>query len=341
MSTAHDNPATTSNRRRTLLIRAVKLLGAALPIILAVAALLGLVPVSTDSFESEPEPANSYAEALRRFDEIQAKERGITNELTRSKLLTHRDKTDRAFVLVHGTTNSPRQFQELGEILHERGHNVLILRMPYHGLESLYVGELKRLKAGDLSGYADRAIDIAAGLGDRVVVIGLSGGGAVAAWMAQNRPDVERAVILAPFFGIAGMPSFVDTFLMNLFVRLPNVDFYNPGEPGRDWGYRGEASRGVAEFMRFGKGIFRQANAPGPAARDVFLVTTASDDTADNRYAEKLAEIWRAAGTNVTTYEFDASLGVPHNSIDLTTDPDKKAIVYAKILELLGEAPLR
>ena len=32
-------------------------------------------------------------------------------------------------------------------------------------------------------------------------------------------------------------------------------------------------------------------------------------------------------------YRGEASLGVPHNSIDLTTDPDKKAIVYAKILE--------
>ena len=341
MNSEHKGPATGTNRRRTLLIRAAKFLGAALLVILAIAALLGLVPVSTDSFAPKPEPASSYTESLQRFDEMQAEERGITNELTRSKLLTHGDKTDRAYVLVHGTTNSPHQFQELGEILHDRGHNVLILRMPYHGLESLYVGELKRLKAGDLGEYANRAMDIAAGLGEEVDVIGLSGGGAVAAWMAQNRPDVDRAVILAPFFGINGMPSFVDTFLMNLFARLPNVDFYNPGEPGRDWGYRSEASRGVAEFMRFGKGIFRQAQASGPAARDVFLVTTASDDTADNRYAEELAEIWRTSGANVTDYQFDASLGIPHNSIDLTTDPDKKAIVYAKILELLGEPPLQ
>jgi hypothetical protein len=61
---------------------------------------------------------------------------------------------------------------------------------------------------------------------------------------------------------------------MNLFSRLPKVELYHPGEPSRDWGYRGEAS-----------------------------------------------------------------LGVPHKSIDLKTDPDKKAIVYAKVLELLGEAP--
>jgi hypothetical protein len=93
--------------------------------------------------------------------------------------------------------------------------------------------------------------------------------------------------------------------------------------------------------MRFGKGVFGQARSSGPAVRDVFVVTTASDDTADNTYTEELAEIWRASDANVTTYDFDASLSIPHNSIDLTTDPDKKAIVYAKILELLGEEPLQ
>jgi alpha-beta hydrolase superfamily lysophospholipase len=242
VSTERNDPTNGEKGKRTLLKRVAKILGAALLVILAVAALLGLVPVSTDSFESEPDPASSYADSLQRFDEIQAEERGITNELTRSKQMTHGEKTDRAYVLVHGTTNSPRQFQELGEILHERGNNVLILRMPYHGLESLYVGELKRLKAKDLRTYADRAIDIAVGLGDKVDVIGLSGGGAVAAWIAQNRPDIERVVTLSPFFGIANLPSFADTFLMNLFARLPNVDFYNTGEPSRDWGYRGEAS---------------------------------------------------------------------------------------------------
>jgi len=48
-------------------------------------------------------------------------------------------------VLIHGTTNSPRQWEELGGALHALGHNVLILRMPHHGLESRSVGELKAL----------------------------------------------------------------------------------------------------------------------------------------------------------------------------------------------------
>ena len=39
--------------------------------------------------------------------------------------------------------------------------------------------------------------------------------------------------------------------------------------------------------------------------------------------------------------EFDEAAGIPHNSVDPAGDPAKKALVYAKILEVLGEAPLQ
>ena len=50
--------------------------------------------------------------------------------------------------------------------------------MPYHGLQSHQVSELAQLTAQDLRAYADQAVDIAAGLGDEVVPVGLSGGSA-------------------------------------------------------------------------------------------------------------------------------------------------------------------
>ena len=47
-----------------------------------------------------------------------------------------------------------------------------------------------------------RAVDIAAGLGDQVTIAGLSAGGVVAAWAAQHRRDVHRAVLIAPSLGV-------------------------------------------------------------------------------------------------------------------------------------------
>jgi hypothetical protein len=63
----------------------------------------------------------------------------------------------------------------------------------------------------------------------------------------------------------------------------------------------------------------------------------AVDDTADNDYTVELADIWSEAGTEVSPFEFGASEDIPHNSVDPAADAAKKALVYAKILELLGE----
>ncbi len=63
--------------------------------------------------------------------------------------------------------------------------------------------------------------------------------------------------------------------------------------------------------------------------------------TADNDYTADLAEIWAGSGVDVTSFEFDKAANIPHNSIDPAGDPAKKALVYAKTLELLGEEPLQ
>ena len=43
------------------------------------------------------------------------------------------------------------------------------------------------------------------------------------------------------------------------------------------------------------------------------------------------------AGADVEMFEFAAAEDIPHNSIDPAADAAKKALVYAKILEMLGE----
>ncbi len=321
--------------KRVLVIAGILLLG-----VLAVILVLGLLPLSTRGLESEPDPAGSFDEAVARFQQAQQAEQGIVNEASGSHLLVHGDTTPRAYVLVHGTTNSPLQWLELGETLHALGHNVLILRMPYHGLKSHRVSELKRLSAQDLRVYADQAVDIAAGLGDGIVVVGISGGGAVAAWMAQNRPEIDRSLALAPFLGVHGVPDIAGTLLMNAFSRLPNVVLDDPLEPRRDWVYRGEATRGVAAFLALGHNVRQEAKRGAGPEGQLVVLTTARDNTANNDSTASLVDAWRQAGAEVVTFEFEASLDVPHNSVDPAADAAKKQLVYDQILELLGEQPL-
>lgn len=311
--------------------------GIILLVVLALLLILGLIPLSPAGMTSAPAPAESYEQAIDRFEAIEQEEQGIVNDLTGSRLLEHGRATQRAYVLVHGITNSPDQWVELGQTLYDKGHNVLILRMPYHGLRSGEVSELKRLTGPDLRAYADQAIDIAAGLGDEIVVAGISGGGAVAAWAAVNRPEVDRALLLAPFFGIKGVPGFANTFLMNAFSRLPNLSFDSPNEPRREWVYRGEASRGVAAFLGLGHRVQQAARTSIIPNVEIIVITTAIDNTANNNVTAALLEEWKQAGVRVMNFEFGAEQEILHNSIDPAADPIKKQIVYDRMLSLLGE----
>ena len=54
------------------------------------------------------------------------------------------------------------------------------------------------MRAEDLRDFADRMVDVAAGLGEQVIMVGLSAGGIVTAWAAQHRPEIDKAVTISP-----------------------------------------------------------------------------------------------------------------------------------------------
>jgi len=308
-------------------------------VLLLAGLLIVLLPVSTHRLTARPNPAHDYAAATRRFAAIEAAEAPVCNPAIRSLLLTHGRPTRRAYVFVHGTTNSPRQFEELGRLLHARGHNVYIPLMPRHGRRSMRLAELRGLRAEELRDYADAAVDLAAGLGEEIVAVGISGGAAVAGWMGQNRAEMHTALLLAPFLGVRRVSPAVGTAMMNVYSRMPSVNLEDPLEPRRDWVYRGQTTRALAETLRLGRALLRQAQATAPLARRLILLTTARETQVANGATYRLAALWRARGANVIADEFAPELEIPHNAIDPAADPAKKAVVYARMLELLEEAP--
>ena len=312
---------------------------AAVGIVVLAALLIVLVPVPTGGLGTRPKPARDYAEAMARFEAIAAAEAPVCNPAIHSLLLTHGRPTRRVYVFIHGTTNSPRQFEELGRLLHARGHTVYVPLMPRHGRRSMRLAELRGLRAEELRDYADAAVDLAAGLGEEIVAVGISGGAAVVGWMGQNRAEMHTALLLAPFLGVRRVSPAVGTAMMNVYSRMPSVNLEDPLEPRRDWVYRGQTTRALAETLRLGRALFRQAKAAPPAGRRLILLTTARETQVANGATYRLAALWRAHGANVIADEFAPELEIPHNAIDPAADPAKKAVVYARMLELLGEAP--
>ncbi|MCL4473868.1 MAG: alpha/beta fold hydrolase [Actinobacteria bacterium] len=315
--------------------KAALISGTVLASLLVVLLIIGLIPVSTGELVSHQDTAVSYSDSAQRIQAVKDAESGQVCDICGTRFYTHGDRTQKAVVLIHGLTNSPRQFEEMGVKLYNDGYNVLIPRMPYHGLTTHTVSELGNLKTSDLQVFADSVADMAAGLGDQITVVGLSGGGTIAAEIVQNRSDIDRAVLIAPLFGLSGVPAPVNTFLGNLFSRIPNINVSSSSEPPRASVYLGWSSRGVAEYLLFSRVARPPDSDPAPAVRNIVLITNANDHTVNNDTSKLVVTEWESAGARVTRYEFEQSLGLPHDYIDITSIGDRSQWVYPIVIGLI------
>ena len=282
----------------------------------------------------------AYESAVSRFQQLAEAEAEIVSETGGSFLLAHGTRSARASILVHGTTNSPTQLLEYGRHLFDRGHNVLIPRMPYHGLRSGQVGELAQLSADDLRAFGQKAVDIGTGLGDELVLIGASGGATVAAWTAVKHAQVERTLLLVPFFGFYRLPDKLTALILKLLLRLPDKTVHRPGEKHRPWAYPGQSTRGIAAFLDLAYDVLGEAEKDIAPHGQMIVITTANDKLANNGTTERLVEMWRAAGKDVEQYEFERARSIPHDTIDPAADPRVRQQVFQKMLSLLGELDL-
>ena len=270
---------------------------------------------------------------------VEARDGAAISPECRTLLLTHGARAARAVVLLHGLTNCPEQFHALGDRLYERGANVYIPRLPEHGLADRMTTALARLDARAMCEATDEAVDVARGLGDSVIVVGLCIGGSMAAWAAQERADVTRAVPIAPLQGLARARGPLTLPATNLLLTLPNQfvwwdDKDKPDLPGPKHVYPRFSTRSVAQALLLGASVEAEARRAPPAARSIVMITVGSDVAVDNPAVARLARIWRSHGARVTDYEFPAHLNLNHDIIDPEQVGGNPALVYP-VLEAL------
>ncbi len=265
----------------------------------------------------------------------------------RPRAFLHEGPTDQVFVLLHGLTNSPEQFDKLGRMLFERGHNVVIPLTPGHGKADLMTDKLRTFTAQAMLDAANEAITLSRGLGRRLTVAGLSINGTTAAWIAQNRSDVDRAVLLAPFLAPRGLPRWAIPPFSRLLVRMPNIflwwDPIHKAElAGSPYAYPRFSTRSIGETMALGLDVSNASGQSAPACGAILLVTTASDLAASNASAARLAANWKNHSPGVVeTYEFPKSEKVPHDFIDPHQSDQQVDLVYPRLIEMLetGKPP--
>ena len=317
----------------SLFVRVLNIVGVFLLITGSFILVTGFIPVPTRGLEAQPNPVYDYDTAILQLEDVQEKDlKQKIVEVCKTHWLTHGEKTEKVVVLFHGLSNCPAQFDPLAQEFYNRGYNVIIARFPAH----VDISRNPRFMTPTADAFrpmADVAIDLAHGLGKHVYVLGLSAGGGVSAWVAQNRSDVERVVLVAPFFGLIGLPSGLNQWLINLAARLPNIAI--PGTSPNPYQYLGMSTMGIGESMRFAQLPREQSTSEPLGAGSVVLVTIENDSVVSNRMAKDVLAHWAANGANTETFVFEAKYGLPHDVIDIHNRKANPELVYPILIDLV------
>lgn len=304
---------------------------------------LGTVPIS--GLVSHPNPVTSYDDAIAKVKMMQEEDnQDLARDVCITKLFDHGIQTEHVIVLLHGFTNCPEQFNKLGKQYFEAGYNVFIPRMPYHGLSDRLTNELAKLRAEDLTIFGDKVIDIACGLGKRITVMGISGGGNVAAWLAQNRADLDFAFPIAAFFGLNSIPVWLTHFFVRLGLVTPNFFmWWDPRTKAENphsiyYAYPRYPIRAMVEIFRLATAINAQANKIPPAAKNIVMVINDAEPSVSNAELSKLVETWQTHRTaKLSEYHFEKSIKLPHDFI--TPNPFALSIEenYPRLIKLVND----
>src|SRR5689334_8622903 len=198
----------------------------------------------------------SYADALLRIGLRQRQDDSVAVANGRSILMSHGDRASRVYVLLHGFTDAPTQFATVGAHLFADGANVYIPRLPHHAERISPLRAIGRVKSEELARFADSTTQIARGLGDTIVVVGLSAGGVLAGWITEYHPEVHRTVLIAPAIAADRIGNDEGAGLVILASKLPEVVRMGaPIDTTRPENIPGITTRGLAELLRLGQRV--------------------------------------------------------------------------------------
>jgi esterase/lipase len=109
-----------------------------------------------------------------------------------------KEKTKIVFLYLHGFSASQAEGDPVHRDLAKKYNaNLYLSRLAEHGIDK---GDstMINLTAGEYESSAENALSIAENLGDQVVVIGTSAGGALTLFLASRHPEIKAIVLYSP-----------------------------------------------------------------------------------------------------------------------------------------------
>lgn len=295
------------------------------------------------SSQWRPSPVTLYDAAIEKIRSIQAEEttRPGFDPALQTLLLSHGRKTARAVLWFHGYTAAVPQFAALAQLCFERGDTVLVPSMPHHGFLDRMSAHTSQVRADELVRYAADMVDLMHGLGDEIVVGGLSMGGALTCWVAQERADVHTAIVIAPFLGARVIPTRLTRPVAYATQWLRDVrQWWDPVKKeamlGPRYGYVQHSTHSLGQILKLGFQVYDRSRRTPPAVKNIWMVLNDNDHAVNNQIAMRQAERWRKSGAScVRSVHFAAELGLPHDLISIDQPHAQPQLVYAELMKMI------
>lgn len=249
----------------------------------------------------------SYKESLTQFDTNKKQQISSKNfeKGCESQLYKHGKKTARAVVLFHGITACTKQHTVLAKVFFDAGYNVYVPLTPAHGTTKNpeAVADITPIQ---LTNYVSDAYSVAAGIGDTVGFVGISGGATLATWGAQYIDGVSRLLVLSPFYSVSenAAPHWQLPLLRSLYGMNLVPDEIN----------QGFSTRALAKYLIVAENYHPDLSAKN--LKHVAVVTSANDTQIDLNTAHYLPQ--RLAKNNSASFRqtrLAPELGIGHDIV--------------------------
>ncbi|MFB2981360.1 alpha/beta hydrolase [Microseira sp. BLCC-F43] len=272
--------------------------------------------------------SNSIVEKTREREEALR----LADGTSYSRFFIHPTPTDKVILFFHGFTAVPQQFVPIGEAFFQAGYNVLIPRLPGHGVAGNWEQKNPPPLPENRVTYQEFGLewlDKARFFGEKVVVGGLSGGSTLAAWLALERPEkIDRGLIFAPYLSNTNK-------LVDLVVRLFNIYFKWKTPPGAvNYGYEGFYMPALRLFLDMGDEVLQRAKT-SPAA-PMLIVSSECDRAVGRREPQKLFKAVVKFQPKCQYIGFEKALNIPHNMMTKEEGNQRQDLVISLALDYVG-----
>jgi carboxylesterase len=223
------------------------------------------------------------------------------------------DRSPVGALLLHGFTGTPRSMGPVADALVRAGIRVEVPLLPGHGTEP---DDLERASFADWVEAAEVAYETLAASCLNVSVMGLSMGGALAATLALNHPEIGGAILVNPFLEPVdrAFDELLTAALRAGSTVLPSIgsDIANPDHPPTG-GYDVTPIRALLSLVR---GVGALAPRLGSLTCPVLLFTSCVDHvvpTTTGAYLEAvlscpLERVMLERSHHVATLDYDCAL---------------------------------